>query len=40
MAPVTRRRGNCYACLHDAYEHVESIHEEQEATSEEHEEDL
>jgi hypothetical protein len=40
MAPVTRRRGNRYAILHDAYECAESVHEELEATPERHEEDL
>ena len=39
MAPVTRRKGNCYPSSHDAYECAESTHEEPEATQEGHEED-
>jgi hypothetical protein len=39
MAPVTRRRGNRDASLHDAYERADSVHEEPEATPERHEED-
>ena len=40
MAPVTRRRGNRDASLHDAYERADSVHEEPEVTSEGHKEDL
>jgi hypothetical protein len=40
IAPVTRRRGNRYASLHDVYERAELVHEEPEATSEGHKEDL
>jgi hypothetical protein len=40
IAPVTRKGGNRCASLHDVYEHSDSVHEEPEATSEGHEEDL
>ena len=40
MAPITRRKGNRYASLYDAYERADSVHVELEVTPEGHKKDL